>query len=683
MSRPAGREEALHRTEFLAETDGLLEQSRDAIAGLGAAGGEPPAAAVNALFRAVHSVKGLAAMSGFPRLAAFAHELESLLDAMRMGRVELSPETLGEVGEALEEIAGAARRIEAGEPDPAPGDGVPDRIRAVVAKGKPSGGDDGKAEAVLPSEVDRMVTDYERHRLRENLRKGRVLAFVVLELPIDSFDTDLRKAMDEVSRSGELVGTFPGGGGRDPGRMLFRLLGGFPRETDLEQLAGRAGATSVEPLALAPRTAGPLEAPHAVAAPDADGTPPERGAAASLRPMGATVRVPLEKLGLLVNLTGELAFSRWALKRSLGKVLATASDRAARFEVQKAFADLDRTVTALGRAALATRFIPVSQLTARLSRVVGSMAPALGKEVAFEVYGGETEVDKVLAEELADPLLHVVRNSLDHGIELPAEREAAGKPRAGRLVISVETRGRMVVFTVTDDGRGISGERLVRRAREKGLLSPFEPDPPDPLELVFLPGFSTAATVSEVSGRGVGLDVVRANISRLKGSVRVSSTPGAGAVFEVQVPMTLVLVESLLVRAEGFTLAVPTSGVRRAFRADRARFERRGEAVVVEDEGEPLRLFSLAAHLGLGPPGAALDETVVVVEQGDQRAGFTVSAIEGMEDVIVKPLADVIPRSREVTGAAELPGGSLALTIDPGLLLEGALPRGAAVGAAR
>jgi two-component system chemotaxis sensor kinase CheA len=189
--------------------------------------------------------------------------------------------------------------------------------------------------------------------------------------------------------------------------------------------------------------------------------------------------------------------------------------------------------------------------------------------------------------------------------------------------------------------------------------------------------------VSEVSGRGVGLDVVRANLAKLKGNVRVTSTPGRGTTFEVQVPMTLVLVESLLVRTEGFYLALPTSGVRRAFRADPARVERRGETAVIVDEGEPLPLFSLATHLGLGSVGAAMDETVVVVEQGSLRAGFTVSSIEGMEDVIVKPLADVIPRSREVTGAAELPGGSVALTVDLGLLLESALPRGPSYGGGR
>ena len=678
MKRAGPKDEALDRKDFLAEMDGLLDESRDAVVELGKAGSEPPPGSVNALFRAIHSVKGLSAMAGFPGLAELAHELESLLDALRMGRVDHSAEVLEVVAESLDAMAAAAGRIEAGASDPRLVPGTAERIRRTVAAGRSREAAEADGDPRLPPELDRMLSDYERHRLRECARRGKHLAFLTLELPLDSFDAGLRKAMDEVARSGELIGTFPGGTGKDPSRMVFRLLGGFPGGLPLDEVAALAGASTVEEIEGEGRPAGGPEAGAG-----APGPFPGGDATPSFRPIGGTVRVPLEKLALLVNLTGELAFSRWALKRSLGKVLATATDRTARFEVQKAFANLDRTVTALGRAALATRFVPVEQLTARLSRVVASMAPSLGKEVTFDVFGGETEVDKVLAEELADPLLHIVRNALDHGIEPPAEREAAGKPRAGRLTLVVETRGRTVVLTVADDGRGMEGDRLVRRAREKGLLSPFELAPADPLDLVFLPGFSTSQTVSAISGRGVGLDVVRANLGNLKGSVRVTSTPGRGTTFEVQVPMTLVLVESLLVRTEGFFLALPTSGVRRAFRADPARLERRGETVVIVDEGELLPLFSLAAHLGLGPPGKALDDTVVVVEQGPLRAGFTVSSIEGMEDVIVKPLADVIPRSREVTGAAELPGGSLALTIDAGLLLESALPRGAFAGAAR
>jgi two-component system, chemotaxis family, sensor kinase CheA len=680
VKRAGERDEELQRKDFLAETDGLLEESRDALADLAKAGGEPPPNAINALFRAIHSLKGLSALTGFSGLAGFAHEVEGLLDSMRMGRIDLSDELLEVVEEALDVIAAAAVLIQAGEADPEVPQEAATRIRRTVASGRSREVADDGSGPRLPPDVDRMLTDYERHRLRESVRRGRLLAFFTLELPLDSFDTGLRKAMDEVARSGELIGTFPGGGGGDPTRMVFRLLGGIPPETPLEVVASLAGASSSELLeGRGPDLQGEPEVPppgiaNLPAPPFPTQMPP------SIRATGGTVRVPLEKLGQLVNLTGELAFSRSALKRSLGRVLASATDRTARFEAQKAFADLDRTVTALGRAALATRFVPVGQLTARLSRVVASVAPSLGKELTFDVYGGETEVDKVLAEELVDPLLHIVRNALDHGIEPPGEREARGKPRAGRLTLVVETRGRMVVFTVADDGRGMQGETLVRRAREKGLLSPFEPDPPDPLELVFLPGFSTTERVTEVSGRGVGLDVVRANLAKLKGNVRVTSTPGRGTTFVVQVPMTLVLVESLLVRTGGFYLALPTSGVRRAFRADPARIERRGETVVIEDEGEPLPLFSLATHLGLETVGAAMDETVVVVEQGSLRAGFTVSSIEGMEDVIVKPLADVIPRSREVTGAAELPGGSVALTVDLGLLLESALPRGRSTG---
>ncbi len=664
MTQSGRRDDARYRREFLVEAEGLLEQAQDTLLGFPGGRVEPPPEALNALFRSIHSMKGLAAMTGFPNFAGFSHELESLLDAMRMGRISLEERVEGIVIESVQALGLLAARIQAGERDPEPPPAVRDRIREAVAAAE-KGPVRGQTPR-LPPWIERTLTEYERHRLDESARKGKTLAFVTLELPLAAFDAGLRRAMDEVGREGELIGTFPGGDPSDPSKIVFRLLAAVDPSASLDELASRTGAFSVLPLgveAAAPPSEPPVEA--------------TAGTTVSIRSLRGTVRVPLEKLGNLLDLAIDLSFSRWALKRSLGRALASATDRTARFEAQKTFTDLDRTVTALGRAALATRLVPVEQLTARLSRVVASLAPALGKDVEFEVYGAETEVDKVLAEELADPLLHIVRNALDHGIEPPDEREKAGKPRRGKVGLTVETRGRTIVFTLSDDGRGIEGARLIRHAREKGILRPDEPDPLNPTELIFRPGFSTAEKVSELSGRGVGLDVVRANLETLKGNVRVTSRPGAWTTFEVEVPTTLVLVESLLVRAEGHFFAFPTAGVRRAFRAESQRIRKIGGHAVLLDEGVPLSIHSLGDLLGLDSSGDPPAEIVVVAEQGDRRAGFTVSSIEGMEDVIVKPLSDTIPRVREVTGATVLPGGGLALTLDTGLLLERALAQDA------
>lgn len=658
MTGGTRRDEARFRREFLAEAEGLLDQAAEVFARLRAAPEDPSPEDVNALFRSVHSLKGVAGMVGLSGITSLAHDLEGALDRLRMGRLALDPATLDALEASLCALGPLVARVAAGEKDPEADPSLARVLQPDARAGDPAaGGAPAPAEA-LPPDLDGMLTDYERHRVAENQRKGHGLALFTLDLPLETFDVSLRAGMETLRRSGELIGTFPGSGA-DPARMSFRLLSGLPRGTDLERLAAEAGAAGVVPLG----TPAPAPRPEERPAPVADS--PAAG-------VGGTVRVPLEKIGALLDLAGELARSRWALKRSLEAALQASSDRQARYEVQKAFGELDRGITALGRAALATRLVPVSQLTGRLSRAVSSLASRSRKEARFELVGGDTEVDKVIADELADPLLHLVRNAVDHGIEAPEARVEAGKPPEGQVRLEVTARGRDVVFLLSDDGRGIEPGRVVATARRAGLLSPADPDPRDPLELLFLPGFSTAGAVSEVSGRGVGLDVVRSAMSALKGDVAVRSEPGKGTTFEVVVPMTLVLVESLLVRSGGFFFAVPSSGVRRAMRSDAGRFQLVDGRPVVADEEAPLPLVPLTRLLGL-PEEAEPPGTVVVAEQGSRRIGILVTGIEGIEDVIVKPIADEIPRAPEVTGAAELPGGGLALALDTGRLLERAL----------
>jgi two-component system chemotaxis sensor kinase CheA len=382
----------------------------------------------------------------------------------------------------------------------------------------------------------------------------------------------------------------------------------------------------------------------------------------------------------LVDLAGELALARGALGRALGRALAGAPDRGARYEAQRAFSQLDRLVSTLRPAALSLRLVPVEALTARLNRAFARTAAALGKEADFVVHGVETEIDKVLADELADPLLHILRNALDHGIEAPEVRLAAGKALRGRVTMTVAPRGREVVLTFSDDGRGIDGTAVVKKARETGLLGPLDPDPRDAFSLLFRPGFSTAETVSEFSGRGVGLDVVRENLAALGGHVSVRSTPGEGTTFDVVVPMTLVLLESLVVRVGDLRFAVPGENVLRILEMRPEDVETVDGAPCVRDGGRALLLARLDSLYGLarntdreGP------EPVVVAEDGERAAAFVVDAVEGVWDLLVKPLADSVPRPREIAGAAEMPGGAVALALDPGALVArvyGSAPSG-------
>ncbi len=708
MSRRPFRDAERARREFVAEGERLLDQAFEAILALAAEigeKGEAPPETLNALFRAVHSLKGLAGMLGEDAVAALSHELESLLDGFRLGLVEISPENLALSRQALTALRETVAGVDAAGETLGDSDEVPSgsseghhpllrELRTAASArepigSSPEGADDASSSGLDPA-LDSLLSDYERHRLREGRRRGRAIALLTIEVPYEEIEIGLKRAMDAVAKTGELIGTFPAATASDPSRMGFRLLAAVAKDADLSALARDCGATATSMERLDGEGDGrnrpgdaksdpkSLAAALGIATASGSGPLPSPPARATPRVASATVRVSLEKINHLIDVAGELAMARWTLRRPLEEALAASSNKVARFAAQRAFAEIDRAATALSRAALATRLVPVSQITSRLQNFVRATAASLGKEVELTVHGSETELDKVLADELAEPVMHLVRNALDHGIETPSERLAAGKPARGAIALAVRARGREVVLTLSDDGRGIEPAAIVERAREKGLLGPGEAPPLDPLTLIFRPGFSTAREVSSLSGRGVGLDVVRANLASSKGSVTVHSLPGKGTTFEVVVPSTLVLVESLLVRAGGLSFALPTSGIARTFRADPSRVEFLDGRRVISDEGRPLPLEELTRLLGIDSPRPAPEpaerpEIVLVAEQGLRRAGLLVSATEGIQDLIVKSLSDSIPRAREITGATELAGGELALTLDPALLVESVL----------
>ena len=645
--------------EFLAEAEMLLEEAGCGIDALDADADDPRPERVNALFRTVHSLKGVAGMVGYAGVADAAHALEALLDDLRMGRVPPSAAVRGAVREGLGALSGLVARVAAGEEAPALETSLKGRLEALARVEEPS-------EAVrpaLPPELDATLSDYERHRASEAGRRGKALVLVELDLDFDSFDAGLRNAMNEASAAGELIGTFPGTAA-DPARMAFRLLVALPPGCDVAALGARCAARDVVTL-----SAGASAPPPAAALPE----PPaavETGLEAAPQVARGVVRVPLEKVASLVDLAGELALARSALGRALGQALAGATDRGARFEAQRAFSRLDRLVATLGPAALALRLVPVETLTTRLARAFARTASALGREADFVVQGVETEIDKVLADELGDPLLHILRNALDHGIESPEERAAAGKPRRGRVALTVAPRGREVVLTFSDDGRGVDAAGIVAKARQTGLLGPSDPDPADPFTLLFKAGFSTAREVSEISGRGVGLDVVREKLAALGGRVSVQSAPGSGTTFEVVVPMTLVLLESLVVRVGEVWFALPGENVRRTLQAASGGAEIVDGRACFRDGDEALPLARLDTLFGLPrQAGAGGAEPVVVAEDGRRAAALVVDAVEGVWDLLVKPLADSVPRPKEISGAAEVPGGEIALALDAGALI--------------
>jgi two-component system chemotaxis sensor kinase CheA len=337
-------------------------------------------------------------------------------------------------------------------------------------------------------------------------------------------------------------------------------------------------------------------------------------------------------------------------------------------------AELDHITRSLQSAVMRVRMQPIRRVFARFPRLAREVARGLGKQVEVELVGEDTGLDKSLVEAIADPLVHMVRNSVDHGIELPEQRLAAGKPAAGRLRLSAQQAGDQILIAVEDDGAGMDPERLRAKAVEKGLLPAAEAarlSQQECLQLVFLPGFSTREQVSELSGRGVGMDVVKSSITALGGAVQIESRPGFGSCVRLRVPLTLAILPALMVGVGPRILALPLAPVLDVFALDPAQLRRLERWDVVLHRKDTLRLIHL--HRWLDQPAAAGEPRHVVVAQVEhERYGFVVSQVHAREEVVIKPLGAMLRGLAGVAGATVTGGGRIALILDlPGLVRSG------------
>ncbi|HCI2308029.1 TPA: chemotaxis protein CheA, partial [Pseudomonas aeruginosa] len=379
-----------------------------------------------------------------------------------------------------------------------------------------------------------------------------------------------------------------------------------------------------------------------------------------------TVRVDTARLDEIMNMVGELVLVRNRLVR-LG---LNSGDEA----MAKAVANLDVVTGDLQMSVMKTRMQPIKKVFGRFPRLVRDLARNMKKEINLELVGEETDLDKNLVEALADPLVHLVRNAVDHGIESPEEREAAGKPRVGQVVLSAEQEGDHILLMITDDGKGMDAEVLRNKAVEKGLLERDAADRLTDLEcynLIFAPGFSTKTEISDVSGRGVGMDVVKTKISQLNGTVNVFSQKGSGSKIVIKVPLTLAIMPTLMVMLGSQAFAFPLVNVNEIFHLDLSRTNvvDGQEVVIVRDKALPL--FYLKRWL---VPSAAHEEQgeghVVILSVGTQRIGFVVDQLVGQEEVVIKPLGKMLQGTPGMAGATITGDGRIALILDVPSMLK-------------
>ncbi|NLC61559.1 MAG: chemotaxis protein CheA [Gammaproteobacteria bacterium] len=423
-------------------------------------------------------------------------------------------------------------------------------------------------------------------------------------------------------------------------------------EALLDQLHGEGapGAQPIQAAAAPPPPPSPPPAPAKPAPPARPGgTPEERE---------QTVRVSTRRLDDMVDLVGELVLSRNRLK--------TLRARLRDEELERAITALDLATARLQGAVMRTRMQPIGKVFSRFPKVARDVARALDKEVDLIVEGAETELDRNLVEALSDPLVHLVRNAIDHGIEAPDERLAARKPRAGRVSLIARQQGDYVGIEVQDDGAGIDPERLRAKAREKGLIDPDAAarlSPEESLNLLFLPGLTTRNAVSDISGRGVGMDVVQSRIRELGGQIRVDSELGRGSRFILRLPLTLAILPTLLVHAGGDPYALPLARVQEVLHAPRSALGWIDGRPTLDRRSHTLRLLDLRQWLGAPAPEEAL-LTIVLLQRGDTRFGLVVDEVRGREEVVIKPLPRGLRGLPGYAGATLTGDGRLALILD-------------------
>jgi two-component system chemotaxis sensor kinase CheA len=652
------KEDDRARDEFTGEAEELLDTlSRDLVELESQGRGVRPEV-INKIFREVHSLKGLAGMLGFGEISELSHNLEDMLDRLRMGKIEITKELVDLLYDALD----ALNRLVIAIHDPATAavvdvTALTRRIHQLVTSQPQRAAEDPFVGLSLDEQTKKSLTEYEEHRLLENVRSGKQIIAVEVRFDFSDFDEKLRALTATLSASGEVISTLPAIDSSGGSGIAFRLLYGSTLTDDaVAAMVPDGKVTSLRKV-------------DAVAA--------EAEEEGSLRSISQTVRVDIAKLDHVMNIVGELIIEKTqldSLTRSLHQGEALQQARLTAHELTKIARNLDRKLNELQKSVIETRMVPVGQIYSKLSRTVRKVARELNKEIELVLRGEDTELDKVMVEELTDPLMHIIRNALDHGIESAEERAAKGKNPIGKVTLTAYQQGNSVVLDVTDDGRGIDPEMVRKSAVKRNLIAQHDPfDQQRAYETLFTPGFSTAAAVSEISGRGVGLDVVKKNLQELKGSIDILSVPGEGTTFRIMLPITLAIIQALVVRAGGEQFAIPLTSVEESLRIysrDIRTVERR-EVFTLRDFTLPLLRLADAFHLDNDrDEGPDTKWFVVVTRSGEKVAGILVDALVRQQEVVIKSIGERLKTIPGIAGATEVGEGEIVLVIDVGTLID-------------
>ncbi|KAA0238683.1 chemotaxis protein CheA [bacterium] len=661
--------------------------------------GEPEPDLVQQIFRAAHTLKGSSATIGHKRMASLTHVMETVLDQVRQGKKRPSSDMVDALLAGLDALRVLADEVQTRVESAVDIEPLIADLNAVLnAEDAPDEVEPAPAAVsalVLPGEIAAALA------AATDQGKNPFLIEVAIAASCQLPSIRCYQLLQELDALAEVGFTRPDRATIESGSAEFELIAVVASTQNDEQLTAAISSISDVETAKVRHLADSLTAPIALSASSKAEQPgtgrkpqvslveddsPSQGtaAAAPARKVAQSVRIDVERLDGLMNLVGELVIDRTRLQQireQLSGMLKNANLNELTENFEETTSHLARVTDELQDQIMRSRMLPVRSVLTRLPRLVRDVAAKCGKKVDLVTAGEETELDRSVIEEISDPLVHILRNAVDHGIESPEERRAAGKPETGVVSVTAWNQETYIYLSVKDDGKGIDTKTLRRKAVERGLVSAevAEAATEDTvLQYIFLPGLSTAKTLSDVSGRGVGMDIVRTNIERLNGQVRVKSTPGQGSEITIQLPLTLATTKALMVTANDTVYALPLVSVTEALAESEADMHLVGGRRTLRLRGKLLTVIDLAGALGDSRPRQLNRERYVVAARHSERqVAFLVDRLLGEQDVVVKSLGDLIGNRKGLTGATILGDGTLGLIIDSASLIAEQAPTAA------
>ena len=647
---------------------------------------------VNDIFRNAHTLKGMSATMGFAKIAELTHEMEDVLDLVRKEQLKLNEDimdTLFKCLDSLEQMVDSVGNGEAedvvdvsdlvaklssiskGTPPPAAAPAA-GGAAAAPAAGDASGGAGGDLG------IDDIDLDV--------MKKAKDAGMNVFHVKVTLMESCVLKAarsvmvMHALDEIGDVIKSVPPAEDLEQEKFERSFDIVLATASDAEAVTNAVdtvseiediGVEELDPDALA------KPAEPAPAAPAAAAAPAPKKAAAPAKKEGAkaaapkkqhqsqSVRVDIEKLDTLMNLMGELVINKVRLEQ-IGQTHRMS-------DLMETLEQMDRVTGDLQNIVMKVRMVPVSAVFNRFPRMVRDVSKELGKEINLTIEGEETELDRTVIDEIGDPIMHLLRNSLDHGVESPDAREAKGKPRVGEVGLIARHEGNNVVIMITDDGAGIDASKIRRKAVEKGMITQDEADrldDADAVRLIFLPGFSTAEQITDISGRGVGMDVVRSKIEALSGHVEVETHIDEGSVFKIKLPLTLAIIQAMLVRVQEEMYAIPLTSIDSTVNIEPTDIQTIQNKEVIVLRGEIIPIVRMEEALQVPHVKDSEELFVVVVHAGEAKAGIVVDNLIGQQEIVIKTLGNLFAGLKLFGGATVLGDGRVALILDVATMIQ-------------